>query len=250
MRRREFAKLVAATALWPAVASAQKPMPVVGFLTTASPDRFAPNMAAIRRGLSETGYVEGQNLAIEYRWAEGNYDRLLALATDLVGLKVDAIITTGGTVSARAAKNATSTIPIASVIGGDPIAAGLIDSLARPGGNLTGVGIITVELMAKRFELLFELVSQATVIALLVNPKNPNTERMVRDTQQAARDKGVRLPVLEASSVGNLENAFAELAQTDASGLVVAADAFFQRATRRARGARGTAEGPGNLRMA
>jgi ABC-type uncharacterized transport system substrate-binding protein len=227
VRRREFAKLVAATISWPMMASAQRPIPVIGFLTTASPDRYAPYMAAIRRGLSEAGYVEGQNLAIEYRWAEGNYDRLLALAADLVGLKVDAIITTGGTLTARAAKNATSTIPIVSIIGVDPIAAGLIESLARPGGNLTGVSIITVELMAKRFELLLELVPQATVIALLVNPKNPNTERMVRDTQQVARDKGVRLPVLEASSVGSFENAFVELAQTGASGLVVAADSSF-----------------------
>jgi putative tryptophan/tyrosine transport system substrate-binding protein len=228
MRRRELMLLFGgAMTATRALGAQQTATPVIGFLTTASPDRFAPNMAAIRQGLSEAGYIEGKNLAIEYRWAEGDYDRLPALAADLVGRRVDAIIATGGTVSARAAKNATATIPIISVIGGDPVAAGLIDSLARPGGNLTGVGIITVELMPKRFELLFELVPQATVIASLINPKNPNTERMVRDTQDAARGKGVQLPVLEASSVGSFEKAFAEPAQTGAGGLIVAADAFF-----------------------
>ena len=229
MRRRNLLLMLGGALAVPRAPRAQQnAMPVIGFLTTVSPDpRYAPNLAAIREGLREAGYVEGQNLAIEYRWAEGNYDRLPALAAELVGLKVDAMITTGGTTSARAAKNATATIPIISVIGIDPVAAGLIDSLARPGGNLTGVGVITVELIPKRLELLVELVPWATVIALLVNPKNPNTERMVRDTQEAARGKGVHLPVLEASSVGSFEKAFAQIAQTGASGLVVAADPAF-----------------------
>jgi putative tryptophan/tyrosine transport system substrate-binding protein len=228
MRRRELLLLLGGATTAPrSLHSQQKPIPVIGFLSNASPDQYGPYMAAIRQGLSEAGYAEGQNLAIEYRWAEGDDDRLPALAADLVALKVDAIITTGGTVSALPAKNATATIPIVSVIGIDPVAAGLIDSLARPGGNLTGVAIITVELIPKRFELLFELVPQAAVIGLLVNPKNPNTERMVRDTREAARGKGVRLAVLEARSVGGFAKAFTDLGRTGAGGLVVAADPFF-----------------------
>jgi putative tryptophan/tyrosine transport system substrate-binding protein len=228
MRRRELMLLLgAAMSSTRPLRAQQKPMPVIGLLTAASPDRFAPNMAAIRRGLSEAGYVEGQNVTIEYRWAEGNNERLPVLAAELVGLKVEAIITTGGTPPARAAKNATATIPIISVIGIDPVAAGLIDSLARPGGNLTGVSVITVDLLPKRFELLLELVGGADVIAFLVNPKNPNTERMVRDIQEVARGKDVRLSVLEASSVGSFEKALVQIAQTGASGLVVAADPAF-----------------------
>ena len=154
----------------------QKAMPVIGFLSPASPGPNAPNVAALHHGLSETGYVEGQNVAIESRWAEGSYDQLPALAADLVGRKVDVILSVGPP-SALAAKSATSTIPIVFIVG-DPVGAGLVASLARPGGNLTGVSMMNAELMAKRVELLSELVPDATVIALLVNPDNPGAERI------------------------------------------------------------------------
>ena len=183
-------------------------------------------MAAFRQGLSETGYVEGQNVAIEYRWAEGRYDRLPALAADLVGRKVDLIVASGGAPSALAAKNATSTIPIVFSTG-DPVAEGLVASLARPGGNLTGVSVMAVELMPKRFELLSELVPQAGVIALLVNPNNPNTEAMIRDVQEAARAKGVQLAILKAGSESEIDAAFASLVQLHAGALVVGAEPFF-----------------------
>src|SRR5438132_6001072 len=200
----------------------QRTMPVIGFLSSTSPAANAANAAAFHQGLKETGYVEGQNLAIEYRWAEGRYDRLPALAADLVGRKVDAIVAIGGTVSARAAKNATSTIPIIFVSGGDPVADGLIVSLARPGGNMTGITIITIELMPKRLELLSDLVPQAGVIAMLVNPNNSQSERMIREVQDAARAKGLRLPILKAGAEDELESAFAVLVQLHAGALVVA----------------------------
>ncbi len=197
-----------------ALRAQQKAMPVIGFLGIASPGPCAPSVAAFRQGLSETGYVEGQNVTIEYRWAEGRYDRLPALAADLVGRKVDVIVTHGGTAAALAAKNATSTIPIVFIIGGDPVGDGLVASLARPGGNLTGVTIIGVELMPKRLELLSELVPQAGVIALLVNPNNANTERIMRDVQEAARAKGVQLHILKAGTESEIDAAFATLVAT------------------------------------
>ena len=208
-----------------AVRAQQKAMPVIGFLHFASPGPFAPFVAPFRQGLSETGYVEGQNLAIEYRWAEGRYDRLPALAVDLVGRKVDVIVAAGPP-SARAAKSASSTIPIVFA-SGDPVGEGLVDSLARPGGNLTGVSLLTVELMAKRLDLLSELVPQAKVIALFVNPNNPDTEPMIRDVQEAARTKGGQLPILEAGSEREIDAAFASLVQLQAGGLVVGTDPFF-----------------------
>jgi putative tryptophan/tyrosine transport system substrate-binding protein len=184
-------------------------------------------VSAFRQGLSEAGYVEGQNLAIEYSWAEGRYDRLPALAAELVDRKIDMIVTTGGTVSARAAKSATSTIPIVSVFGGDPVADGLVASFARPGGNLTGLSILVRELMPKRLELLAEMVPQAGAIALLVNPSNPNAERIIREVQEAARAKGVQLHVLKAGTEGEIDAAFASLVELHAGALVVAADPFF-----------------------
>src|SRR5215471_2733191 len=215
MRRRDFIMFLAgAMAAWPLAARAQqKAMPVIGVLNTGSASASSgPSMGAFRQGLRETGYVEGQNLAIEYRWAEGRYDRLPALAADLVGRKVDLIATSGGTPPARAAQNATSTIPIVFV-GGDPIADRLVASLARPGGNLTGMIFMTAEMVPKRLELLSELVPQAGVIALLVNPDNPLPEPIMRDVQEAARAKGVQLQILKAASESEIDAVFAGLAE-------------------------------------
>jgi putative tryptophan/tyrosine transport system substrate-binding protein len=227
MRRRDFVPVLGALAgAWPLVGRAQqKAMPVIGYLHYGSPGSFAPFMAAFHQGLSETGYVEGQNVAIEYRWAEGRYDRLPALAADLVGRKVD-VIAAFGPPSARAAKSATSTIPV--VFGsGDAVGEGLVASLARPGGNLTGVSLLTVELMAKRLEVLSELVPPAGVTALLVNPNSPNTEPIIRDVQEAARAKGVQLHVLKAGTESEIDAAFATIVQLQAGGLVVGTDPFF-----------------------
>ncbi len=227
MRRRELMVLLAGMmAAAHALRAQQKAMPVIGFLGSGSPGPAAPLIAAFRQGLSETGYVEGQNLAIEYRWAEGRYDRLPALAADLVGRKVDLIVASGGAPSALAAKSATSTTPIV-FSAGDPVAEGLVASLARPGGNLTGISIMAIELMPKRFELLSELVPQAGVIALLVNPNNPNAEAMIRDVQEAARAKGVQLAILKAGSESEIDAAFASLVQLHAGALLVGADPFF-----------------------
>jgi putative tryptophan/tyrosine transport system substrate-binding protein len=208
------------------VRAQQKATAVIGLLGSIGP--IAPQVAAFRQGLSEAGYIEGQNLAIEYRWAEGHYDRLPALAADLVSRKVDLIVATGGDVSALAAKSATSTIPIVfTAIGRDPVGLGLIASLARPGGNVTGFSGLTIELNPKRVELLSELVPQARVIALLVNPNNPTTERVVRDVQEAAGAKGAQLQVLKAGSESEIDAAFASLVQLHAAALVVAGDSFF-----------------------
>jgi putative ABC transport system substrate-binding protein len=226
MRRGELILLLgSAMTAARALRAQQKAMPVIGYLHYASPGPNAPNVAAFRQGLSGTGYVEGQNLAIEYRWAEGRYDRLPTLATDLVGRAVDVIVAAGPP-SARAAKSATSTIPIV-VATADPVGEGLVASLARPGGNLTGASALTVELMAKRLELLSELVPQARVIALLVNPNNPTAERIIRDVQEAARAKGMQLLVLKAGAEGEFETAFDPLVQLEAGGLVVGGDPFF-----------------------
>jgi putative ABC transport system substrate-binding protein len=206
----------------------QKAMPVIGFLGGTSPGPNAANAGAFRQGLSETGYIEGQNVAIEYRWAEARFERLPELAADLIDRKVDVIVTSGGPVPARAAKVATATIPIVSVVGGDPIADGLIASLARPGGNLTGVTFMMTELMPKLLELLSELVPQAQVIALLVNPNDaPSAERTMRDVQEAARVKGRQLHILKAGTESEIDAAFATLVQLKIGALFVGADAFF-----------------------
>jgi putative tryptophan/tyrosine transport system substrate-binding protein len=206
-----------------ALRAQQKPMPVIGFLWS-SPGPWTPFVAAFREGLSETGYVEGQNVTVEYRWTEDHDDLAPLMAADLVGRKVDVIVTGGPAV--RAAKTATSTIPIV-FINGDPVGQGLVASLARPGGNLTGVSILTVEMMPKRLELLSELVSQASVIALLVNPTNSTTENVIRDVQEAARAKGVQLRILKASTENEIDAAFASLVQLHAGALVVGPDGLF-----------------------
>jgi len=225
MRRRELMFLLGGVAAaWPlGVRAQQNAMPVIGYLHFGSPN-LAPTPAVFLQGLSETGFVEGQNVAIEYRWAEGHYDRLPGLAADLVGRKVD-LIAAIGPPPARAAKSATSTIPIVFAVGTDPVADELVASLARPGGNLTGVTNLAVELVPKRLDLLCELVPQARVIALLVNPNNPYTEPMIRGVQEAARAKGVQLQVVTASTESEIDTAFATLANVRA--LLVGDDVFF-----------------------
>jgi putative tryptophan/tyrosine transport system substrate-binding protein len=227
VKRRELLLLLgSAMTMAPSLRAQQKAMPVIGYLGSGSPGAAAASVAAFRQGLSETGDVEGQNVAIEYRWAEGRYDQLPALAADLVGRKVD-VIATGGMPSALAAKSATSTIPIVFLIGTDPVELSLVKSLARPSGNLTGVTMIATELMPKRLELLSELVPGARVIALLVNPNNASAEPQLRDVQEAARAKGVQLPILKAGTESELDAAFASLVQLHAGALVVGTDPLF-----------------------
>jgi len=225
MNRRELILLVGgAMTAARAPRAQQKKMPVVGFLSGASPAPSAPYLAAFLQGLSESGYVEGQNVTIEYRWAEGRYDRLPALAAELVVRKVDVIAALGGTPPALAAKNATATIPI--VFGaGDPVGLGLVASLARPGGNLTGTSGLELELAPKLVELMSELVPSARIIALLVTSNNPVAEHIIiQNAQQAASAKGLELQILKASTEGEIDAAFVEL---QAGGLIVQADPLF-----------------------
>ena len=226
MKRREFITLLTGAAAWPVVAKAQQTaMPVVGFLSsfTTNP-RFA---AAFRKGLAEVGYVEGQNVAIEYRWAEGGrYDQLSALAADLVSRRV-AVIVASPIPAALAVRAATTTIPIVFAIGSDPVESGLVASLNRPSGNITGVSFLSVELGAKRLELLRSLVPKAASIALLVNPNNSNADPQTKETQSAAAGLGLRLDVLKASSIADFDSAFSTLVRQPAGALVVSADPFF-----------------------
>src|SRR5204863_5086869 len=227
MRRRELIFLLGGAAFtWPVPSGAQqKAMPVIGVLSPASYDPFSTFITAFRQGLSEAGYVEGENLAIEYRYAEGHYDRLPALAADLVGRKVD-LIMANSPPAALAAKSATSTIPIVFRGGDDPVREGLVASLARPGGNLTGVSMLTEGLTAKRLELLSELVPRAGVIALLVNPNTTAAERQIQDVQQAALAKGAQLSILKASTETVIDAAFASLIEMAAGALVIPGGPF------------------------
>jgi len=228
MRRRELLLSLATGMMGArAVRAQQKVVPVIGYLSSVSANRTEPLLATFRQGLGENGYVEGQNVALEYRWADGHYDRLPALAANLVGRKVDVIATSGGDPSALAAKSATSTIPIVSVVGADPVTGGLVGSFARPGGNLTGFSILNAELTPKRLELLCELVPEAKVIALLVNPNSPQTEPMMPSMQEAARVKGVLLRVLNARNEADIDAAFTSLAQLQAGGIVMQGDPVF-----------------------
>jgi putative tryptophan/tyrosine transport system substrate-binding protein len=229
VKRREFIILLGgAAAAWPLTARAQQPaMPVVGFLDSGSAAAFAARVAEFRRGLGETGYVEGQNVAIEYRWADGQYDRLPALADDLVRRQVVLIVATGSANSARAANAATATTPIVFANGGDPVKLGLVRSLNRPGGNATGVTYFLSELGPKRLELLRELVPTAAVIAFLINPANPVTESDTKDLQAVAGAIGQRVRILNASSESDLDAAFASLVEQRAGALLVNNDAFF-----------------------
>ena len=228
MRRRDlFAQLGGAAISWPVVArTQQKAMPVIGYLHPGSPGPFAPFTAAFRQGLGDAGYVEGRNVAIEYRWAEGHEDRQPALAADLVGRKVDAIVTVGVS-AARLAKEASSTIPVVFFTGGDPVADGLVASLARPGGNMTGVTVFGAELNPKRLELLSELVPRARAVAVLVNPNSTNAEGLSRDLQEAARAKAMQLHLLRAGSETEIDAAFASLARAKPNALIVTSNPLF-----------------------
>jgi len=226
MKRREFISLIGGAAAWPLAARAQQPtMPVIGFLNSSSAREYGHVAAAFGQGLRDTGYVEGRNVLVEYRWAEDHYDRLPTLAADLVRRQV--IVITANTQAAPAAKAATATIPIVFLSAGDPVRDGLVASLNRPGGNLTGVGILSVELGPKRLELLRELVPTATVIALLINPTSPTAEIQSRNMQAAAGNLGLQLHVLHASTERDFDTVFATFAQLRAGGLVIGADAFF-----------------------
>ncbi|MEA3071263.1 MAG: hypothetical protein QOD29_2709 [Alphaproteobacteria bacterium] len=227
MRRREFiAGLGGAAAVWPLAARAQAAMPVIGALNSAAAAPIAPLLAAFRLGLGEAGYVEGQNLAIEYRLAEGQYDRLPNLAADLVRRRVAVIATGGGTVSALAAKNATPTIPVVFVCDDDPVKVGLVTSISRPGGNVTGIHQLTTGLEAKRLGLLHELAPNVTTMAVLVNPDYPDAGIQIKEVEEAARTLGLQLHILKARIEADFDAAFATIVQQQAGALLVASDPF------------------------
>jgi putative ABC transport system substrate-binding protein len=227
--RRKFITTLSSAAAWPLAArSQQSAMPVIGFLQGASPDPYVRFLPAFHQGLKETGYTEGGNVAVEYRWAEERYDRLPALAADLVDRRVTVIVAAGSTPAALAAKAATTTIPIVFVVGADPVAIGLVASLARPGGNLTGVANLTGEIGPKRLEMLRAVVPTETTIALLVNPNSPDlSEPQSQELQVVARRLGLQLHVLNASTEREIDTAFVTLVQLRAGGLVIGPDALF-----------------------
>jgi len=228
MRRRDFITLLGGAATWPIASKAQQPaMPVIGLIGTASGESEA-RLIPFRQGLKEAGYVEGQNVAIEYRWAEGHNDRFPALVADLVRREVTVVVSLGGTPGALGAKAATTTIPIIFQAGVDPVAAGLVTSLSRPGGNLTGISQLLTATVAKQMEVLHELVPKASVIALLVNPTNSIfSEALLRDLMAAARTLGLQLHVLQASSERDFDTAYATLLDLRAGALVIGPDLFF-----------------------
>jgi putative ABC transport system substrate-binding protein len=233
MKRREFLALAGAAAAWPLTARGQQPaMPVIGFINSESAVEYAHLVAAFRQGLNEIGYAEGRNVAIEYRWAEGDYDRLPALAADLVRHRV-AVIAALGPPAALVTKTATTMIPIAFLTGDDAVRGGLVASFNRPGGNITGVSLMNVDLTAKRVELLRELVPHSAVVAALVNPKNPSAEASRKEAQEAARTVGQRIQILNASTLDEIEHVFTTLAELQAGALLITTDALFIRQSNR-----------------
>ena len=228
MNRRTFVAAVLGSAFAdPAFVLAQMTLPVIGFLSSRSPEESTPHVNAFRKGLSEEGFIEGRNVTIEYRWARGRYQRLPAFASELVALNVNAMVAAGGAPSALAAKAATTTIPIIFVTGDDPVRLGIVASFNRPGGNLTGVSFFTNELGGKRFELLCELVPNVSTVGLLVNPNDPGAEPQTRDVQRAADTSGRKLLVLRASKESELDASFATLNRERVRALVVHNDPFF-----------------------
>ena len=235
MRRREFITFVGGAAAWPLTARAQQPaMPVIGYLGSETPDLFASRLSAFREGLSATGYDEGRNVTIEYRWANGQTDQLAALAADLVRRQVTVIATPGSGAAALAAKAATTTIPVVFEAGVDPVAVGLVRSLNRPEGNITGITSMNIEFNPKRLELLHELVPEAKSFAVLVNPTNPvSANAAMKDLEGPSRALGLQLHVLNASADREIEAVFAKLAQLKVGGLIIAADTFFHNRAQR-----------------
>src|SRR6516164_2429177 len=230
MRRREFIMLAgSAAATWPLAARAQQPaMPVIGFLNSSSPDTYSHLLRAFRQGLKDNGYVEGENVAIGYRWADGQFDRLPALAGELVRRPVATLVATGGAHSALVAKAATTMIPVVFVVGEDPVRLGLVASLARPGGNVTGINFFVYELAAKRLALLRELLPAANRVTVLVNPANAvHTEATLKDVEAAARAIGLQIQIINASTSGEIDAAFAGFARERADALFVLPDPFF-----------------------
>jgi len=226
LRRREFVAGLGGAAARPLVARGQQPTPVVAWVVGSTTDNLSLSVAAFRKGMSETGYIEGQNVTIEYHWLAGQYERLPALMSDLVRRRVTLIATPGFVDGALAAKAATATIPIVFAVGQDPVKLGLVASLARPGGNATGINFLSQELSAKRLQVLHELVPRATRIAVVVNPANANAESILSDVQEAARVLGMQVVVLHAGTISEIDAAFAALAREHADALFVAGDAF------------------------
>jgi len=225
MRRRDLIAGIGAAIAWPLAGRAQQSMPVIGFLTAATP--YAPFLDDFRKALAENGYYEGRNVTIQYRSAEGQYDRLSRLADELIRVRVDVIVAVGGSISAQTAKAATDTIPIVALLGDDPIGSGLVASLHHPGGNVTGVAQLVVAAEGKRLEFLRELLPTVETIAYLVNPALPRAEMLIRNIESEAQALGVKLIVLRASNDREIAAAFATITQEHIGGLVVGADSFF-----------------------
>jgi putative tryptophan/tyrosine transport system substrate-binding protein len=228
MRRREFITLGSGAVIaWPLTAHAQQPaMPVIGWLSARSPAEAASVLQAFRQGLGQVGYFEGKNVTIEYRWAEGRYDQLPALAAELVSRQVTVIAATGGEPSPLAAKAATTTIPIVCTLGGDPVEAGLVASLNRPGGNLTGTTIMAVEMGPKRLDLARQLVPGTTAVAMLINPRFPTASAEAREVQDAARSFGIHINLLNASTESEIDAAFATIVEQGSGALIIGTDPF------------------------
>jgi ABC-type uncharacterized transport system substrate-binding protein len=228
MRRRDFIKGIVGSTAWPLAARAQQPaLPVIGFLNSASPQPWASYVAGFRAGLKEVGYIDGQNVTIEFRWAEGNYDRLPGLAADLVRRRVAVLVAGGGPPSVVAAKAVTKTIPIVCTFGGDPVKAGYVTSLGRPGGNITGVNLFVAAMESKRLGLLRALIPGVQLIAVLLNPNRPDHADQMREVQDAARAIGQQINILLASNESDIEAAFATAVQLHVGAMLVGADPFF-----------------------